>query len=327
MLGSRLREDKISGRDLPSDFLVRVAALRLPSPRTSARAEHVLVPDGLLHPRFARPRSGLGAHLLCRKDGIDRAAARPSFYRLVPHLRPHPRLAAQIGHALRLRVLQELDVLAGALAHRAAGAHDAPLLRRLTRAEFAALRAGVALPDAGAAAVLVVPPVNRDPATKTRPAPPSLLDAQPLAPEPERAPPKRPHLALSVLHDVGAGGPPTPDGAEGDWIKGFSPPSTARVPLYNGAALFPHRAQRTALHAALCVLLKLEARARWRAPLAGPRPQTPEKASHAFLLRADAETVRRADSVPLAIALWRLRMWEGDAWETGASVPQWNMTI
>ena len=42
-----------------------------------------------------------------------------------------------------------------------------------------------------------------------------------------------------------------------------------------------------------------------------------QKASHAFLLCSDAETCRRADAAATAIALWRVRMWEGSGWEEG----------
>jgi hypothetical protein len=334
MLSSPLREDKISGRIMPSDFLIRIGALRLPSPRASTKVEHILVPDGLLHPRFARSRTGLGAHVLCRRDGLPRLNERSALHRIIPHLRPHPHLAAQVSNALRLRVLHELEVLTTDLAYHPVGAHDAPLLRRLTRREFAAFRAGEPLPDLGAVAVLVVPPVNRDPVSKTRPERPSPMDPRPLVPEPEQPPAKRPHKALSALHEIASVNAPASQGpeAEGSWFKGFSPPHAAQVPLYNGAVLFPHRGQRAALHTALCALLKPDRKALWRRnePTPGetkPHPVGMDRASHAFLLRSDADTVRRADSVPLAIALWRLRMWEGDAWETGAHVSQWDVTI
>ncbi|KZP31418.1 hypothetical protein FIBSPDRAFT_944955 [Athelia psychrophila] len=40
-----------------------------------------------------------------------------------------------------------------------------------------------------------------------------------------------------------------------------------------------------------------------------------KKASHAFLLCADEKTANRADMTAVAIALWRIRMWEGAGWE------------
>jgi len=76
----------------------------------------------------------------------------------------------------------------------------------------------------------------------------------------------------------------------------------------------------------LCKLLMIERRARARqrdtisTESGDNQPVTRrlnDVASHAFLLLSSAETVLRADTVPLAIALWRLRMWEGDSWERG----------
>ena len=101
-----------------------------------------------------------------------------------------------------------------------------------------------------------------------------------------------------------------------------------KVPLYNGVSLFPSRTQRVALHEWLCKLLMIERRARWRqhGPASTSEPdnnrsvtQKPNRfASPAFLLLSGAETVLRADTVPLAIALWRLRMWDEDgSWERG----------
>jgi len=165
--------------------------------------------------------------------------------------------------------------------------------------------------------VLVVPPPNRDPATKTRPVP----NASPLPPElpPLEAQPNNGDpLPLSTM--CYALSPKDYQGLP-DVI------TPMKVPLYNGVALFPSKAQRAALHERLCKLLMVERRARWRQH--GPvstsgsgdsRPATrnlSEVASPAFLLRSGAETVLRADTVPLAIALWRLRMWEGDSWERG----------
>jgi len=47
------------------------------------------------------------------------------------------------------------------------------------------------------------------------------------------------------------------------------------------------------------------------------RARGDEKASHPFLLCSDASTVLRGDAVGAAIALWRVRMWEGEGWEEG----------
>jgi hypothetical protein len=139
------------------------------------------------------------------------------------------------------------------------------------------------------------------------------------------------------------------------------------VPLYNGISLFPSRSQRATFHTLLSRLLKIEQQARWRgksdlpgtatkdaerakavedghsgknvtagnSPSKKAKGDDKDKASHAFLLRSDQGTVCRADSVPLAIALWRLRMWESQgegessAWTLGGAkeVDAWDQVI
>jgi hypothetical protein len=224
-----------------------------------------------------------------------------------------------ISHLLRLRILQELELLAARLQACPQGAEESPLLRRLTWKEFSAVRAGKPLEDPDAVAVLVVPSLNRDLTTKARVVP----DASPL-------PPKLPSMKVQPttrdgdplpLSTMCYAVPPKDYEGSPDVI------TPMKVPLYNGVALFPSQPQHVALHERLCKVLKVERRARWRQH--GPvstsesgdgRPATRrpnQVSSPAFLLRSGAGTVLRADTVPLAIALWRLRMWEGDSWERG----------
>ena len=51
----------------------------------------------------------------------------------------------------------------------------------------------------------------------------------------------------------------------------------------------------------------------------GARAKGDAKASHAYVVFSDAQSVLRADTVPLAVALWRVRLWEGGGWDAGAS--------
>lgn len=229
-------------------------------------------------------------------------------------------LPEYIGHLLRLRILQESELLVERVQAHPQGAEESPLLRRLSWREFSAVRAGKPLQDQDAVAILVVPPLNRDPITKARPVP----NTSPL-PEPpsEKGQPNVQHKGdllppLSTMCCVFSSQDPQglPDVM-----------SLMKVPLYNGAALFPSKVQRAALHERLCRLLMVERRARWRehgpvsTKVAGDNRLVTRRpnnvASPAFLLRSGSETVLRADTVPLAIALWRLRMWEGDSWERG----------
>ena len=223
-------------------------------------------------------------------------------------------LPEYIGHLLRLRVLQELELLAGRLQARPQCAAESPLLRRLTWKELSAIRAGRPVQDGDAVAILVVPPLNRDPATKKRPMPNASPLPETLSEQPTTR--TRDPLPLSTMcHAV------SPED-----YQGFPDVVTPmKVPLYNGVGLFPSRTQRAALHEWLCKLLMIERRARWRQhgpastlELDNSRSVAHHLASPAFLLLSGAETVLRADTVPLTAALWRLRMWEEDgSWERG----------
>ncbi|KAF8484548.1 hypothetical protein DFH94DRAFT_237157 [Russula ochroleuca] len=312
MLSTPLRMCTLSRRYLPSDFMIRLSLKRLPPQTGPKRSKYTLVPDGLQHPKF-RGLDHRGNYIVCRRAALQELDERGSYRRVSSAIKLPSSLPDYIGHLLRLRILQELELLAERLQARPQGAEESPLLRRLTWKEFSVIRAGKPLEDQDAVAVLVVPPLNRDPATKTRPVP----NASPL-------PPELPHLEvqpmahtlpLSTMCHV-----TSPKDYEGlpDVI------TPMKVPLYNGVALFPSKAQRAALHERLCKVLLVERRARWRqhgvSESGSGRPATrrPNKvASPAFLLRSGAETVLRADTVPLAIALWRLRIWEGDSWERG----------
>ena len=226
-------------------------------------------------------------------------------------------LPEYISHLLRLRILQELELLAERLQARPQGAAESPLLRRLTWKELSAIRAGKPVQDGDAVAILIVPPLNRDPATKKRPLPNASPLPEPLPEQPTTF--KRDPPPLSTMcHALSS-----------EDYQGFPDVVTPmKVPLYNGVTLFPSKTQRAALHEWLCKLLMIERRARWRQH--GPAstseldtnrsvPHHPRRpASPAFLLLSGTETVLRADTVPLAIALWRLRMWEDGSWERGA---------
>ncbi|KAH9045175.1 hypothetical protein EDB85DRAFT_2070079 [Lactarius pseudohatsudake] len=328
MLSTPIRRCSMSSRYLPSDFMVRLSVKRLPSPRTgSKQPSYVLVPDGLQHPKFKGLDSRKGHYIVCRRAVIKEFDKRtvlkkknpPSqecYRRVLSAIGQFSSLPEYIGHMLRLRILQELELLAARLQARPQCAVDSPLLRRLTWKELSAIRAGKPVQDGDAVAILVVPPLNRDPATMKRPLPnasplPELLSEHPTT----TTTLKRVPLPLSTMCRA-----LSPEDHQGfpDLV------TPMKVPLYNGVSLFPSRTQRAALHEWLCKLLMIERRARWRQH--GPASTSEldisrsanRLASPAFLLLSGAGTVLRADTVPLAIALWRLRMWEDDgSWERG----------
>jgi len=203
--------------------------------------------------------------------------------------------------------------MADRLQTRPQNSKESPVLRRLTRAEFNAIKATGVVPYKNAVAILIVPPLNRNPKTKMRPEP-SMV---PTNEEPDDKPPLRPAPPLSTLHPS--------DGTNSDDCDN---PSRAQVPLYHGITLFPNRSQRAALYASLSHLLFVERRARYRKhgqlhATSPPdistdrRSRGDQKCSHAFLLCSDAGTSLRTDAAAVAIALWRVRMWEGGGWEEG----------
>ena len=219
---------------------------------------------------------------------------------------------------LRLRVLQELELLSLRLVSRPKTSVRNPVIRRLTRAEWKQVKDTGIIPYENAVAVLVVPPPNKNPETKQRPTPSE--GSLPVSEDPHAVPDK-PLPPVCTMHLTARSGIPIDVLVR---TRQFLPPP--KVPLYNGLAAFPSRAQRAALHRSLNRLLEIERRARWRTdtdrPAAQPEPTPPparargdEKASHAYVVFSDAWSVLRADTVPLAVALWRIRLWEGQGWD------------
>ncbi|KAF9222095.1 hypothetical protein BS17DRAFT_784417 [Gyrodon lividus] len=335
MLSTPLRQCTLSRRYLPTDFLVRLAPLRLAVPRGS-RSVQVLMPDGVEHPKFKRRQAHTAVYAPCWKHAFRNIEERVSFPRQAPNLMFSKHLCAHISYLLRTRILQELEVLIDALKLNQClrpalnSGSDATILRRLSRSEFKALRETCKLPYPDAVAVFVVPPVNRHPKTKARPQPSHEPDFPSTDPSPPATMHKKPLPPLSTLHDLSApsnAGEEVNDAAEIS-LSTFLP--NARVPLYNGIAMFPSPPHRAILHNALCKLLDRERHFRGTRSATEKsrgevkRAKGDEKGSHAFLLTSNERTVKRGDTVPLAIALWRLRMWEGDAftgegegWEIG----------
>lgn len=220
---------------------------------------------------------------------------------------PHPRLKDHIGHSLRLRILQELEILARRAIPKVKGPHT-PIIRRLTRAEWKAFQKVGTIPNTGAIAMFVVPPVRKSLLNGAAP------DASPNPTQEVRASTvnTRPAPPLSVSYPASAR-----DAVEIPVL------GTHMIPLYNSTSLFPSPTQRVVLHQRLCAVLKEDAVTR-RNQTDRPKPRNESqptrdemKSSHAFLIYSDASTVKRADTVPLAIALWRLRMWEMDPPVTG----------
>ncbi|KAK7470813.1 hypothetical protein VKT23_002231 [Stygiomarasmius scandens] len=312
MLGSPLRQCLLTGQYLPKDFLIRLGAFRV-SPPTSrfiavGRApDAALMPDGLLHSKFQVRRSGKAGYVLCWKDAISLLREKGSYRRVVHNSHLHALLEQQIGHLLRLRVLQELQLVIDQLHFRPKHMADRTLVRRLTRLEWQKLNQEGILDIPNALAVIVVPPLNKNTITKKRPEPsmsdfPPTQDGEPMSETPR----KRSDLPLSEMR---AEAPPH-SSLNSDEIEDLS---SNQIPLYHGASMFPNVTQRAALHRLLCRILSLERKARYKKGI--PVKADQDKDSHAFALMADEHNVKNADIAAVCIALWRVKMFEGIGWE------------
>ena len=224
----------------------------------------------------------------------------------------HALLPEQIGQLLRLRVVQELEMLASRLKATPHSSADQTILRRLTRSEWTDIKESGQVHCRDAACIIVVPPVNRDPTTKER-----IRPALGELPTKERTEaiirnPKELAQILVVPSSL-------PQNIESMDASFTSVLPQTKIPLYHGAALFPIPGHRAAVHSALCDILRIEYDARRKAGLhKHENDRAVTKSSHAFLLTSNAKSTLRADSVPLAIALWRLWMWEGGGWDQEA---------
>lgn len=313
MLSSSTRRCVITQQDLPTDFMIRLGLLQLPTPRANRSDNRsIIMPDGLEHSKFASRRSGRATYILCWKRVFDNLD--PNMFRRVtanPHL--HSLVVKQISHFLRVRILQELQLLAEQMQRWPTRLPVPPILRRLTREEFKDVISTGTIPYSNAVALLVVPPLKREPQSKTMVK--GSMTPLPLTEEEEKIPPgiqNRPSLPLSTLYPISSH-----TITASDLSQRLSSP---QVPFYNGVSLFPARPQRASLHALLLRILTIERQARVRAKANTSTGMTnakgDQKGSHAYLLCSDEETVKRGDTASVAVALWRLRMFEeGTDWE------------
>ncbi|KAL1666145.1 hypothetical protein GGF50DRAFT_125919 [Schizophyllum commune] len=305
MLASPLRKCAVTGRYMPADFLIRLLPMKLPASRAS-RIRAIIIPDGLQHPRFESKRRGKAGYITCWAEVLAQAPQRGTAGKIM-----HgggiisPVLLEQTLHLLRVRVLQELEVLRLSLKRehpRRREGCTSPIVRRLTRAELARVRESDTIPYPDAIAVLMCPPVNRNPSTRARPD--GDMSASPPSEAVMTTKPARPPPPHSTLHPV-APIEPTPEGVE--------PHAPHLIPLYHSLALFPHPAHRRKLHELLSAIIAHERTIR---PPSNDSlvdvDSKQRKASHAYLITSNAETVGRGvDVAALGIALWRLRMLSG----------------
>ncbi|KAF9557239.1 hypothetical protein CPC08DRAFT_56823 [Agrocybe pediades] len=304
MLSSPIRNCLVTKRLVPSDLLIRLVGMRPTTSRVpeGRKVPAKLVPDGLLHPKYANRRVSGGCYVLCWRGAVRRLE-KSGYKRVSTELTIPTNLEQHIAHLLRVRILQEFELLAERLEYAARKGTKKwipnVILRRLTREEWGAMRTTGTLPYTNALALLIVPPVNKDVITKTRP----QSSMSPLPPQDEHLPKNPPPTSVFLT------GPNDFD----DTVGVDLPPR--QIPLYNSVSAFPSRAQRAALHSLLLRILAAERTHKRLTRQKTPHVETSSsKGSHAFLLCSDAETGRRGDPAAVAMALWRLRMYDSEGW-------------
>ncbi|ESK97563.1 hypothetical protein Moror_17563 [Moniliophthora roreri MCA 2997] len=311
MLSTPIRRCIVTNQYLPSDFFIRLTSMRIPSPQSnrfisSRRPKTVLIPDGLEHPKFKLRRSGKARYILCWKDAIQELRVRNQMRRHGTD-EVYSLLEDQIRHLLRLRVLQELQLVYEHIRFRPQESAHHTLIRRLSRGEWREMQASGTVSIENAMAILVVPPVNRNPETGQRPQ--GSMSSQPSLDSLARTPTNAKNHDMSILYSAG---PPSGSSHVSE------PLANHQIPLYHGVSIFYDVSQRSALHSLLSKILAIERNARYNAKDIKQGTETRkdgDKQSHAFVLMSDENTIQAADIAAVGVALWRLRMFEGFGWE------------
>ncbi|KAI0787095.1 hypothetical protein BC629DRAFT_1593623 [Irpex lacteus] len=254
MLASPMRRCIVTNTVQPADFMVRVAAMSVPASNSSDYTT-ALFPDGVEHPRYRGKRAGNGRWVLCYKDAVEHIIESKPIQRryLNANLPADSLLAQHVGSVLRTRVIQELEILGEQLRCRPVHSQEVPVLRRLRRSELRQIKQDGILSLEGAVAVIIIPPLNKNPASKERPepstsAPPTISSS--------RDGTKTNKYPIAELYPV--------EHQQNSWEEGDSLTSmtSAKVPLYNGVSLFPESSQRAAFYQVLQNVMRIEREAR-----------------------------------------------------------------
>ncbi|KAF8709650.1 hypothetical protein RHS03_03202, partial [Rhizoctonia solani] len=283
MLSSPLRACTLTKRYAPTDHLIRMTATLFAQPgeSISSSTPAYIMPSNLHHPRYAPHPRGQGTYIPCSKKAIPLLAGKGRHRGLFPGAEVHPLLEDQITSGLQARCVEEAELVANSLrttARYKPGEPAAFTVRRLTEVEYELVQNQSRIQDPKVMAVLVVPKVEDDSGTNAK------------------ATQKSQFLARGDHFTLGTKAPPIP-----------------RIPIYWTSSLFQDPASRTALRKALDSALDSERTAIQTARKSQPKAEELYKAPYepksrvAYAICAS----RRVDAVPLAIAFWRLRLWEG----------------
>lgn len=299
------------------DLLLRFSFLRLKASEGS-QPSLAIVPDGLEHSKYTTRKGGHSVYSLCIRESVDQMLMAKPYRRTTrdSHVTPNPKLPDQVAHLLRLRILQELERLVGQVQCWGHSSSDDPspatIIRRLTQKELEVVEASGTVPFDDAVAVLVMPPMEAAPVAKTDLR--AAMSAMPPEEMPGDAPSSTISQPISTLMPIASDANWTTDPKSHG--TGLLP--TYSTPVYDISTAFPSSVHRAALHWFLSRLLALERKQ--------TRPHALEKTtelsndavddtelSNAYLLCANQTNLKGGDVASVAIALWRLRMFEDGA--------------
>ena len=210
---------------------------------------------------------------------------------ILPKLTAHDMILEQIEQLLQRRVIQELELLRDRLrtAPRQTASLEEPIIRVLTPEELHSLMLEKTGDLAGGATIFLFRPETTEPgATDTS-------------------------AGVTALHHSSIIESPS------HLIKDRSSPSSSRlVPLYDTSFLASDT--KRIAHSLLKEILRTETRVLRK--ITGSGDKSPMQSSipgqqaapQAYLLQSTATTLKRVDTVPLCISLWRLRLWAGQGW-------------
>ncbi|KIM32153.1 hypothetical protein M408DRAFT_14640 [Serendipita vermifera MAFF 305830] len=292
MLCSPLRTCLFTRAILPNDMLIRFGGAL--DPETNAR---YLLPNNIEHPKYSEQAKGRSFWVSCRKEAVKHMVATGMHGMILPNLNSHSMITEQIEELLQKRLVQELELLRDRLltAPRQTASLEEPVIRTLTSEELEDVLTNSGGDLTGGAAIL-------------------LFQEEPDQPKEQGQP-----EASASSHPIE--GAPLSNSAS-RLITDRSSPLPARfVPLYDTATFLSIDIRRN-IQSLLKDILRTEMRARRRIaksdvttpePSTTPQPDRP-KGPQAYLLRSTSKTLHRADTVPVCIALWRLRLWAGQGW-------------
>jgi hypothetical protein len=271
-----------------------------------------LLPDGLEHPKFRAISVGRGSYIILWKDALNELTRRGKFLSLLagPHLlidygrysgmkgghrrihrsaEAHGLLGDQVMYQLQERVLQELELVFEKYARLQRDSWSDHIVHQLSGHEVEDLtKQSRRVLSEDTLAIITFPADSDIPVDAPLPPMALLLSASATL------------TTMPMLSPLG------------EFHDDLLPPH--RLPVYNGGRLFPDISRRNSLRS---WLEKLSAPAEAIESKVTNQRRTGDaaKTETAFVIRNPRQILERGvDMVPPAIALWRIRLWDGEGW-------------